>query len=178
MKAASILASASASVRRPVLGATMNSTGAPSFCASALPRSAVMPRGLPSVSLITNSADIFGAKATPKRSLPVGINSFTAFSCAAAVEAASAVTSSIPHNPRRFTSASLDFHQIRRQRRETVRAAKLHGADQLGVHVLHHLPHTVGAANAQPPERRPAEQDRAGAERQRLDDVGAAPDAT
>ena len=42
------------------------------------PRSAVTPRGLPPGSLTTNRADIFGANATPKRSLPVGISSFTA----------------------------------------------------------------------------------------------------
>ena len=69
------------------------------------------------------------------------------------------------------------FHQIRRQRRETVRAAKLHRAHHFLVHVLHHLPHAIGAADAQPPQRRPAEQHGARAERQRLDDVGAAADA-
>ena len=68
----SIAADASASFSTPVLGATINSIGTPRRCASSLPRSTVTPRGLPPASLTTNRADIFGANATPKRSLPVG----------------------------------------------------------------------------------------------------------
>src|SRR5689334_13651546 len=75
MKETSIVPVASASVTSPELGATMNSTGTPSHCASAPPRSMVTPRGWPASSRATKNADMDGAATTPTRNLPFAASS-------------------------------------------------------------------------------------------------------
>src|SRR5262245_60248609 len=77
-----------------------------------------------------------------------------------------------PHSP-----PSLVGHEIGADIGELRRPAQRHGAGKLGVEVIEHRPHALGTVEREPPDDRPSDENRAGAERERFDDVGAAADA-
>src|SRR6185437_9556692 len=56
-------------------------------------------------------------------------------------------------------------------------SAQLHGANEFVAEMIEHAGHALRAADGQSPDHRPADQHRTGAERKRLEDIGAAPDA-
>src|SRR5215467_7818888 len=65
-------------------------------------------------------------------------------------------------------------HKGRREFRDRTYATLLHGDLKLGVQNLEHALDTGLAEGAEPPQIRPPDADSLGAERERLDDVGAA----
>ena len=97
--------------------------------------------------LTTNSADGTGANTTPARSLPVGMSSFIA----ATRSGVASSSVGVPVSCMARTSSSLQM--------------------------LHHRLHPRGAFDREAPQRRTADQHGARTERQRLEDVCAAPDA-
>src|SRR6185312_4490671 len=78
---------------------------------------------------------------------------------------------------RKKSIGSRGRQQVRRRLRKPRGAGQLHGADELDAEMLEHVAHAVGARHGQAPDRGPADEDGAGAERQRFQDVGAAADA-
>ena len=116
------------------------------------PRSTVTPRGLPSASLTTNSGDSDGAKRHADAQLSGG-------------DAVRSMT-----RCRRLSPDPASAPRGSPRRRAAWRAPSRRACAPA-------RRDAVGAGDAQPPQRRPAEQHGAGAERQRLDDVGAAADA-
>src|SRR5476651_610498 len=75
------------------------------------------------------------------------------------------------------TSSPSPCQQIGRDFVQFGGAAKLHRAHQFDAQMLKHILDAVGAVHAQAPDDRPADQHGAGTERERLEDIGTAPDA-